>query len=368
MAQGRLLLALALFAPAFLTQLHAAESATGSPVVEDDRPANDKKFVNHSAWITSCNYGVFTIAEPTDSPTHVQALQQDLATLPNNPWAGHTIVVTHYAVYMNAKHNLRVGTAVGGMVGALIHNASQRSDNAGANANDAPVDETPYETDPANQHGCSANEMDGGWYVANAINNRLPPLVTEIVASVDGQQVKVRTVYTPSGNFIPKLRSEHSREELANAVKQANSVFAQKIAQLSPAMMPPSLAPASKASASVPTLQNTPSPQRANDTPSVQTNSRTNTATSSFAVKPPTPTVSAASVAQAAPRPDPSIAPAPGANSLWLSNANAVASQLGCGSALPSGGSSFVAQCSGYKVAIDCDGSSCHPTHTIADN
>lgn len=45
--------------------------------------------------------------------------------------------------------------------------------------------------------------------------------------------------------------------------------------------------------------------------------------------------------------------------------AQKLSTRMGCGDVKSTGGTTFKAECGAYNVAIDCDGGSCHPTHTI---
>ena len=65
-----------------------------------------------------------------------------------------------------------------------------------------------------------------------------------------------------------------------------------------------------------------------------------------------------------------SPAPAAAASSVATSGdlsirARNVSSKIGCGDVNATGEKAFVAHCSGYDVAIDCDENQCRPTHTI---
>jgi uncharacterized lipoprotein YajG len=63
-----------------------------------------------------------------------------------------------------------------------------------------------------------------------------------------------------------------------------------------------------------------------------------------------------------------SAAPTTSAASGFALQAKQAATQMGCGDVQASGQTTFTADCGSYKVAIDCGGSTCRPTHTIKDN
>lgn len=82
------------------------------------------------------------------------------------------------------------------------------------------------------------------------------------------------------------------------------------------------------------------------------------------AIAPSAPPPSAAAV-DPAPQ-SASIAPASSPDAAANTElAQAVATQLGCGTPQANGGSTFVAPCGGYSVLIDCYGGQCHAMHTV---
>ncbi|WP_109126336.1 hypothetical protein [Dyella sp. C11] len=173
----------------------------GGPVVVDQRPQSDKVHEIHSLWITSCDYGVFTLAEKKDSKSHVEALHDDLASMPGDPWHGHTITVTHYAAYLNMKRKLKGG--VNAMYGGLIPSVMSQMGES-----------------------CAENQMHGGWYAGTDLKNTLSPIVIEITATVDGTPHSVRSVFSPQTAMNPKLKQPSDDAQLAEAISKADADFA----------------------------------------------------------------------------------------------------------------------------------------------
>jgi hypothetical protein len=279
----------------------ALKSAGVGPTVVDQRPEADKVFEIHSLWITSCNYGVFTLPEKKTTKTHPDALQIDLAALPGDPWQGHQITVTHYAAYINAKHRLKGGVyaANQGLIPALMQGMGEK---------------------------CSATEMQGGWYAATDVTNNNPPIVIEITAMVDGKSHTLRSVYSPSIDVVPKLKHDSDDHQLAAAIHKANLAFA---ALLNGGAVPVEPVGSSAAS-STPTYT---------------------------APAPAAPTTSSAVMAAAQ---TPTID-----NADMLGKAQNLSTQIGCGYVHATGATTFEAQCASYDVAIDCDGGQCRPLHTV---
>jgi hypothetical protein len=178
----------------------------GGPSVIDQRPQSDKVFEMHSLWITSCDYGVFTLAEKKNSTSHVEALRDDLASVPGDPWHGHAITVTHYAAYLNAKRKLKNGvyTVHGGLIPSLMSQMGEK---------------------------CAATQMHGGWYAATDLKTTMPPIVIEIVATLDGKPHSFRSVYSPETDVTPKLKKPSDDVQLAEAIKKADLEFAASLGE-----------------------------------------------------------------------------------------------------------------------------------------
>lgn len=77
---------------------------------------------------------------------------------------------------------------------------------------------------------------------------------------------------------------------------------------------------------------------------------------------PPPPPSSSARIAPAVPTPDARSEPAASPD---LLAAQASASRMSCSDVHANGNGTFIAQCSGYKVLIACDGTGCRPQHVI---
>lgn len=179
----------------------AAPALETGPVVIDQRPQSDKVHEIHSLWVTSCDYGIFTLAEKKGGKTHVEALRDDLTSMPGDPWHGHSVTVTHYAAYLNMKRKLKGG--VYAMSGGLIPSVMSQMGEA-----------------------CSETQMHGGWYAATDLKTTQPPIVIEIVATVDGKSRSLRSVYSPETAVNPKLKQPSDDAQLAKAIKKANLDFA----------------------------------------------------------------------------------------------------------------------------------------------
>lgn len=268
----------------------ALPATQGGPVVVDARPPSDKQHEMHSLWITSCDYGVFTLAEKRGVKSHTEALRDDLSAMPGDPWAGHTITVSHYAAYLNMKRALK--HQVYSMNTGLIPSAM------------AQMGET-----------CSETEMHGGWYAGADLKTTESPIVIEIVATVDGKEHRTRSVYSPQTAITPKLKKPSDDTQLAEAVAKADREFAASLRNVG-------------ATTSIARMQD--------------------------------PNAAASPMSMPASEPQ-----AMQATPDMLGRARQVATQLGCGDVQSTGDTTFVAQCGGHDVAIECDEGRCRPVHTI---
>jgi hypothetical protein len=170
---------------------------SAGPSIVDHRPAKDKARDMHSLLITSCDYGISTLAEKSEMSSGPSRLRNEMAALDGDPWRGHTIEVRHYATYLNQKRALK--NQVGAMYTGLI----------------------PYFLLKAGET-CKENEMHGGWYAGTEIQNLLSPLIVEMSISVDGHIHNQRSVYSPRVGIDAKLRHQTDDTEVEQAMTKAN--------------------------------------------------------------------------------------------------------------------------------------------------
>jgi hypothetical protein len=140
------------------------------------------------------------------------------------------------------------------------------------------------------------------------------------------------------------------------SVAAANAASAPASSEMSPAIttaMPASASDAKSATVSAPAA---PAPVAASTPPAAPVAAVT--ADTAPVTAPAAPALASTPVASP---PSPAVA----ASSADTSMAQEVATEMGCGTVQGSGGSTFVAPCSGYSVLIDCDGGQCRPMHTV---
>jgi len=185
-----------------------ARSESAGPDVVDKRPMSDREAEIHSLWVSSCDYGVFTIPEDSAAETYMASLHDELAAVPSDPWSGHQVVVTHYAAYLNNKKALKsraVFAGVGGLLGGLIANAVTKT--------------------PTGGESCAQNKMHGGWFAGSEVTTSFAPIIVELEATVDGKPFKVHSVYSPTVATSPKPKKPAERAQLDAAIKKADKAF-----------------------------------------------------------------------------------------------------------------------------------------------
>lgn len=170
----------------------------------DARPAKDKLFSMHSLWISSCNYGVYTVGEPAAAHPVMDTLRADVLAVPSLQGSSHDMRVDHYVVYFNLARKLKgmaVGVAVGGIIGGAIGDSM---------------------ADARKGSKCPAEKMDGGWYGPGELTTPHSPLIVEISGALDGKPFHSRTLYSPTTELAPKIRKPSEVVEFEAALHRAN--------------------------------------------------------------------------------------------------------------------------------------------------
>lgn len=303
-----LMLACAGCAPV-VTKVNVADIAKSDALqVSDQRPASEKENKIFSLLITSKEYGVIRTGDVHLSPGPVRLLQHEAYQKLAADGSSHAVTVYHFVIYQNMRSQLRagaVGAGIGGALGAVVGNAIATHD---ATSQTHIIDEMSFNS--------VTEEYLRGQYSASENPDNASVYVIYMDTDIDGKKIFTRTVASmkPHGDGNPLA------DAVELAIKNHLSRYGANGAPVAAA------APASAANAVAPTMP----------------------------VSAAVPPVGGVQVASA--------------NTGTLTQAQNVASQIGCNAVRPSGDTTYTASCGSYEVVIDCDGSKCHPTHTVRGN
>lgn len=143
-----------------------------------DKPVETKML---SSFVTSCGFSVFKIADldrPVDRMTRLRA---DLERELGSEFAGKTVQVTDYQIYLNSSRRAkRLNGQANGAIGVAVYEGSTRE--------------------------CDKLPDRQGWYAADEVSNSFSPLVVQIAVTIDGRSLSVRSVVSPKAELRPADR------------------------------------------------------------------------------------------------------------------------------------------------------------------
>jgi hypothetical protein len=200
--KATLIAALLLTGPCIAQEL---TTPAASFTVIDERPEADKKQKTYSLMITSCDYGVYRLADKNkQGPGRFDTLRDSLAQLEGDALAGKTLRVPRFDIHFNNAIWMResAGSLVGG---ALMESLKKRG-----------VD-------------CPREKMKAGWFDSAELNGDRAPVIVEIQALLDGATHEVRVVYTPAMAMWGRLTKPEELAEVDAAIRMAAAALAAKI-------------------------------------------------------------------------------------------------------------------------------------------
>jgi hypothetical protein len=158
----------------------------------DARPAPESTREILSLWITSCNYGVYRLADDENIPSRLIVLRHDLEDALKDQLRDQTLTVTHYSVHLNARGVLIASNPyAGGLVGAIM---------------------TP---------NCAKADMAAGWYDPSELSGPGSPIIAELEVTYQGKTYSARKVSTPSTQGLGAVATRGAPFELLHQVDQA---------------------------------------------------------------------------------------------------------------------------------------------------
>ena len=160
-------------------------------------------------WIGSCDYFVIRLSDKGMNIGRLNLLKDDLAEHIPSLKDNEQVIVTHYAIYMNAGAQM---TAAAFAAGASV---------AGGAAPGSPVHPTAR---------CSRENMSGGWFDSSEISTNKPPLVAEVDVEVRGKKYSARYVQSQDKNFNDNSSNKKYGDIKISVFHQVNEILAQEIA------------------------------------------------------------------------------------------------------------------------------------------
>jgi hypothetical protein len=176
----------------------------GSFTVVDERPEADKKQKTYSLMITSCDYGVYRLADKK-GPTRFDALHVDLAELRGAALAGKTLRVQRYDIHFN--------------------NAAWMRESVNSQFRGVIIDSL-----KSHGVGCPREKMKAGWFDPAELTAERAPLIVELTALLDDKPHDVRVVYTPTIAMWGRLTKPDELAEVRLAMRKAAEAFAATLA------------------------------------------------------------------------------------------------------------------------------------------
>jgi len=174
--------------------------------MQDLRPPSEKQQKLFSALVTSAAYGTSRVSETITSPTGFRLLQHRIYEALHKDGEPLEVKVNHLVVYQNAKSELRrgaLGSAIGGVAGALIAAKTVRSPSGSISSIGDPK---PFES-------LSTDEYKRALYTDEENPGRASVLITYVDTEINGRRVLTRTV--------SPLRVKEGEVPLVNALEDS---------------------------------------------------------------------------------------------------------------------------------------------------
>jgi hypothetical protein len=159
--------------------LLSTSAATAAVTVVDRSGGAPPRAHYMSLWQGSCDVGVIELSDRKRTPDRLTRLSHALAAIDAAGVPDATLAVARYAIFLNGRLAEQGGAGrASGPIGALLSAGMARKT-------------------------CDGSNSKGGWYVAQAGDPPVSPIVTEIEADFEGRHYSIRSVYFPSFELFP---------------------------------------------------------------------------------------------------------------------------------------------------------------------
>jgi hypothetical protein len=191
-------------APTAVLQGYQDVPSQANFAVTDARPDADKTAEILSLWVTSCQYGIYRLADTRSNPTRMVLLRSDLEAALGNRLHNRTLVVNQYKMFINRRAPLRatVNGQFTGVVPAMLAEAGE---------------------------GCTKEQTGDAWF-DKSDTDAAAAIIIEVQATMDGKSYAVRSV----SGIVGADQADDSHQ-VFGALRKANAALAEQLGKDLPA-------------------------------------------------------------------------------------------------------------------------------------
>jgi hypothetical protein len=201
---GSLLFMTACAAPTAVLQGFQDTPSRANFTVTDARPDADKTSEILSLWATSCQYGIYRLADARSDPTRMVLLRSDLEAALGSRLRDKTLVVNQYRMYLNKRAPLRdtLNGTYHGVVPGMLAAAGE---------------------------GCTKEETGDAWFDTSDTDAKAA-LIVEIQVTLGAKNYTVRSV----SGLVSADQSDDSHQ-IFGALRKANAALVEQLGKDLPA-------------------------------------------------------------------------------------------------------------------------------------
>lgn len=182
--------------------------------VVDQRPLIESKGKLLSMFPLSCEYFVYRLSDKKLPYGRIEQLKRDLTNLLGPKLTNMTMTVSQYTIHVNdgvAQENNR--RAAGAAAIASLGGGS-----------------VSYEREAAMSPRCPREQMRYGWFDPSETTNMKPPLIADLVVSLNGQTYTVHKVISPDIDLTVRY-SKTQAPYVSHIIAEVHKTLAEQIAR-----------------------------------------------------------------------------------------------------------------------------------------
>lgn len=179
----------------------------------DGRPPAQKESGYEALFSTNCAYGIYRIGDDKFNPDRVELLRSDIGAAMKNSLDGKVVTLKNYVVHINRAKEFRSSVA-----------------NTGKGVAGGEVGLIPSLMNDVSIHGCSPDDLQGGYDSAEVSSEQSAFVVVVIDVEVDCRQVHARWVAgAPASVQSFQEKDQNWNEWVSGAIDSATSSLALKL-------------------------------------------------------------------------------------------------------------------------------------------